>query len=826
MPSESKQGTTEGNRAERRRRGLTRSRLAKSGRLASAGVLLSAGLFGAYTGNPRLQRAYATAPCTGEVVGNEAQLLQALDDSTVTCIEIQGSIGLTAPLPRLVDDSWVTYREASGLTIFGTGDDTIDGNTQSGFDLALYNDDTVYLNISDLTLTDFQRAGGSALALATFNAPYATEVTLDGVTITNTASSGWGGAVYLYGERHLDVTVTDSRFANNTSPNNGGALYLYGASDITAAVERSDFENNDATGYGGAINVYTTSLSVETRLDVCGSTFTNNDASSKAGGAIHSQRGAVYVSNGADCGSIRNSTFRGNISLLSGGAIYAQSVSVTGGTIFDTNSSGKYGGAVGATERLDIHSDAHGSATFTDNTAVYGGAVYAYQGASYSAISGAVFIGNTATKSGGAIYTASPVTTEITNSTFDSNEADLMGGAISVWVSAGPLSIASSSFTANIAGDDTIGSGGAVRVFGPSVEVTNSFFGGNSSPGVGALHADDSATLHFSTLYDDTSTNGAAAEIRAARLTSIGTVVGSSTTGYVMNYTASLDDSYSVSTSDDTQFGGLGSGNVPTGGLELGSISGTAPGAPGRTPQASSVLALPSGGGGFAALTTNPIPGVTLDQIGATRGSPFTIGARQFTAAPGPAPDPQPVTPASSPRDVTATPGVRSAAVGWEPPETSGSFPVSRYQAIATPGGNSCLVPAGALTCIITGLTPGTPYRVTVRALNGAGWSTFSAPSDPVTPLAPTPQAIVISGTRDSADPRVVKVNGTSTGLIGAVVTPFVKLSGQTSYSEGRGTRTVDSQGRFDWQRKTGKKTYVFFMSDDVASNRVIIAAR
>ena len=42
------------NRAERRRRGMTRSRMKRTGSLASAGVLVSAGLFGAYVGNPRL----------------------------------------------------------------------------------------------------------------------------------------------------------------------------------------------------------------------------------------------------------------------------------------------------------------------------------------------------------------------------------------------------------------------------------------------------------------------------------------------------------------------------------------------------------------------------------------------------------------------------------------------------------------------------------------------------------------------------------------------------------------------------------------------------
>ena len=96
------------NRAERRRRGLTRSKMAKTGSLASAGVLLSVGLFGAYTGSPRLQRAYASG-CTianSYAATRDDSLIAALDDSSVTCIEIQGSITLTQDLPRIFHTEW------------------------------------------------------------------------------------------------------------------------------------------------------------------------------------------------------------------------------------------------------------------------------------------------------------------------------------------------------------------------------------------------------------------------------------------------------------------------------------------------------------------------------------------------------------------------------------------------------------------------------------------------------------------------------------------------------------------------------------------------
>lgn len=40
------------------------------------------------------------------------------------------------------------------------------------------------------------------------------------------------------------------------------------------------------------------------------------------------------------------------------------------------------------------------------------------------------------------------------------------------------------------------------------------------------------------------------------------------------------------------------------------------------------------------------------------------------------------------------------------------------------------------------------------------------------------------------------------------------------------GVRTVAEDGTFTWQRVTGKKTYVYLRAGEVASNRVIIAAR
>ena len=82
----------------------------------------------------------------------------------------------------------------------------------------------------------------------------------------------------------------------------------------------------------------------------------------------------------------------------------------------------------------------------------------------------------------------------------------------------------------------------------------------------------------------------------------------------------------------------------------------------------------------------------------------------------------------------------------------------------------------------------------------------------------------MIIGSRDG---RQVRVAGVTTGLVGAQVTPWVRFPGPKPYAPGSGVRTVDAQGEFTWQRRAGKKVYVYFRAgDEVRSNRVIIRPR
>jgi hypothetical protein len=188
------------------------------------------------------------------------------------------------------------------------------------------------------------------------------------------------------------------------------------------------------------------------------------------------------------------------------------------------------------------------------------------------------------------------------------------------------------------------------------------------------------------------------------------------------------------------------------------------------------------------------------------------------------------IIPPSAPTDLRVDAGDAEATIAWSPPISQGSFTVSNYEAVVSPGNHTCLVIAPALSCTITGLLNDTTYTATVRALNGAGWGPPSAPSESFTPHAPpAPEvSLTITGSRELIRGRSgVVLTGDSTGLAGMTVRARVRLAGQVGYRDGA-TRVVAEDGTFTWQRSTRKRVFVYFVAEDptVRSNRLVINAR
>jgi Tol biopolymer transport system component len=89
---------------------------------------------------------------------------------------------------------------------------------------------------------------------------------------------------------------------------------------------------------------------------------------------------------------------------------------------------------------------------------------------------------------------------------------------------------------------------------------------------------------------------------------------------------------------------------------------------------------------------------------------------------------------AGAPTVTSVSAGAASVTVSWAPPASNGNSTVTGYRLTANPGGVS--VDVGAVTeGTVPGLLPGTPYTLTVAALNANGAGAASAPTAPVAPL-------------------------------------------------------------------------------------------
>ena len=185
---------------------------------------------------------------------------------------------------------------------------------------------------------------------------------------------------------------------------------------------------------------------------------------------------------------------------------------------------------------------------------------------------------------------------------------------------------------------------------------------------------------------------------------------------------------------------------------------------------------------------------------------------------------PPPPVPSSEPLDVAAVPGDASALVSWSAPASSGSFPVTYYLATSSPGGRTCLT--SSLSCTVAGLTNGTAYTFRVQALTGAGWSPSSDPSEAVTPVAVPRLTVTITGAREG---KRISVSGSTTGMgMGAILHPWVRLAGQSTYSQGSAEVLVSMDGTFAWSRRAGREASVYMQTPDgsVRSNTVVITGR
>ena len=254
-------------------------------------------------------------------------------------------------------------------------------------------------------------------------------LTLSGVTVRNNTSEIHGGGLY---STDSTVTIIDSTFENNSTEMDGGGISVFnGSLDMTGGAIRSNsadlaggglsmesaivsltevsVANNTATEEGGGINVFgsgaqlrifTSTIADNTATNEGGGihavgitlglmdTTVSGNATTLGGGGLFSDTSLVEIQNSLfafntaseDGGGISsngftgslgisNSTFSGNSTLLSGGAIFnaaAGGTSLVNATI-TANSAGTFGGGIRSTTLTNL-----GNTIVAENSAVTG----------------------------------------------------------------------------------------------------------------------------------------------------------------------------------------------------------------------------------------------------------------------------------------------------------------------------------------------------------------------------------------------------------------------------------------------------------------------
>ncbi len=152
-------------------------------------------------------------------------------------------------------------------------------------------------------------------------------------------------------------------------------------------------------------------------------------------------------------------------------------------------------------------------------------------------------------------------------------------------------------------------------------------------------------------------------------------------------------------------------------------------------------------------------PGTTATFSGLTDGVSYTfqvsalnssgVGAASWPASNAVTPRATPVSP-GAPTGLEAVPGEGQVTATWSPPVDNGGSTLTGYVVTTSPGGVGLTVGPSSTSLLITGLTDGVSYTVTVAATNSIGTGPQSQPSAPAVP-ATTPLPLGATVVADSA---------------------------------------------------------------------------
>jgi len=269
--------------------------------------------------------------------------------------------------------------------------------------------------------------------------------------------------------------------STTTLPSGGGALY---ASDAGVSIESSSFSTNQG-GSGGAI------FATASTLDITDSEFWDNEAYT-AGGAVHAEQGSALTLDGV--------TFDGDLASSSsayGGAVHVStSTSFSASDVSFSDHSAVYGGAIAL--RTTLTDTSLSDCTVEGSTASRGGGLFIASTLATTTIEDSTFSDNTASSStGGGVFASPDVSLEVTGSTFSDNAASTGGAAIYTG-SDSALVVSESTFSDN---NNSANYGGGILASPASsttdITVTDSTFSGNSSTFGGAIAVVNAGEIVF-----------------------------------------------------------------------------------------------------------------------------------------------------------------------------------------------------------------------------------------------------------------------------------------------------------------------------------------
>ena len=305
-----------------------------------------------------------------------------------------------------------------------------------------------------------------------------------------------GAKMAIYGGSYVNNTVndiTDSSTDEGNLSSQGGVIYNYGVLDVYGGT----FENNHA-GRGGVFYNYRT-------MNLYNAVIKNNSASS-LGGAIYvpnSTSAFTYIGEENDVVASKV-LFEGNTSDTHAGAIYNPVYMTVKNTTFKNNVAVGSGGAIFGTsaEMLVEYSEFVGNSAGTNGGAVYVTSTNGEEDVRELEIINSTFKENTAVTRGGAVYASETARVYVAKSNFHSNSATY-GGA--VYLTGSELEIN----VAEMYDNGATSNGGAIALYSTSSALINGVTAGrNRTDSSGGFIYATNSTFE---LYNSSVVNNAAA---------------------------------------------------------------------------------------------------------------------------------------------------------------------------------------------------------------------------------------------------------------------------------------------------------------------------